>query len=133
VDLRTKAKIALVVVVLALASLCWFGLGQYRARMACKQRGAALVVRTEDIKRDAHNELAIGVKKDDVIRFFTDHNISVHFDPKFNSAEGTIYTAGCSPFGCGTDRALIGVWVKVDQAGTVQSEPVVVSIYTDCL
>jgi hypothetical protein len=35
-------------------------------------------------------------------------------------AIGTLYTiGGCAPLGCGTDRALIGVRVKVDAVGTV--------------
>jgi hypothetical protein len=118
-----------------LAILCWFALSQYRNRMACKQRGAALSARVEAIERDAHKKLTIGAKKDDVIRFFAENNIPANLDPMLDSGEisGTLYTTGCSPFGCGADTALIGVSVKVDQAGTVQSEPVVVSLYTDCL
>ena len=49
-------------------------------------------------------------------------------------AIGTLYTTGgCSPFGCGSDRLLIGVRVRVDADGTVIGEPEVVSMYTDCL
>lgn len=128
---RTNVKIALAVVVLAI--LCWFALGQYRSRMACKKRGAALSARVRDIESNAHKMLTIGVEKDDVIRFFAESNIPVFFDPASNSAVGTVYATGCSPFGCGADSALIGVRVKLDLAGTVQSEPVVVAMYTDCL
>ena len=37
---------------------------------ACKQRGAAYVARVEKLKRDSHQNLKIGTKKEDVIRFF---------------------------------------------------------------
>lgn len=51
-----------------------------------------------------------------------------------SEATGTLYTTGgCAPLGCGTDRALIGVRVKIDADGTVSGEPVIVAFYVDCV
>jgi len=66
-----------------------------------------------------------------VVHFFAENNMPVTFSR--DEASGTIYTSGCGPSGCGSDTALLGLRVKVDQAGTVVSEPVVGAIYTDCL
>jgi len=104
----------------------------YRYRSAtCKQRGAALYARAETLNREAHETLKIGTKKDAVSRFFAENGIPVTFTR--NEASGTIYTSGCSPSGCGSNDAVLGLRVKVDEAGTVVSEPVVGGIYTDCL
>ena len=84
---------------------------------ACKQRGAALDARIETLKREAHEKLKIGTKKDALIRFFAENGIPVTFDGR--EAGGTIYTTGCAPTGCGSDAALIGLRVKVDEAGAV--------------
>jgi hypothetical protein len=46
---------------------------------ACKQRGDAYYARVEALKRDAHEKLKIGTKKDAVIRFFTENGIPVTF------------------------------------------------------
>lgn len=85
----------------------------------------------EKLKKDAHQTLKIGAKKQDVIRFFAENDIPVTFVE--GEATGTIYTAGCAPSGCGSDDALLGLRVKVDDEGTVISEPVVGAIYTNCL
>jgi hypothetical protein len=98
---------------------------------ACKQRGDAYYARVEALKRDAHEKLKIGTKKDAVIRFFTENGIPVTFSR--DEAAGTIYTTGCSPSGCGSDDALLGLRVKVDETGSVVSEPDVGAIYTNCL
>ncbi len=104
----------------------------YRYHSAnCKQRGDAYRARVETLKREAHEKLRIGTKKDAVIRFFAENSIPVTFIR--DEASGTIYTTGCAPSGCGSDAALLGVRVKVDEAGTVISEPVVGAIYTNCL
>jgi hypothetical protein len=113
--------------VLVLLAVGWLGVRHYR----CAKRGAAFGARVEAIERDAHNRLKPGTKKDDLIRFFVENKIPIDFYE--SEASGTITTSGCSPFGCGSDAAIIGVRVKVDEAGTVKSNPVVVGIYTNCL
>ena len=92
----------------------------------------------EALRREAHDMLPVGTRKGDVIRFFAARNIPISFD-KFgspNEANGTIFISGsseCSSIACGTDSALIGLRVNLDDAGTVVSEPAIVSFYTDCL
>jgi hypothetical protein len=98
---------------------------------ACKERGAAYAGRVEKLKRDAHDNLKIGTKREDVIRFFKENGIPL--TSVEGEATGTIHTTGCAPSGCGTDDALLGLRVKVDKTGTVISEPVVGAIYTNCL
>lgn len=107
---------------------------------ACKQRAAQYAARVEKLKRDAHDNLKIGTKKQDVILFFKENGLPVDFvkvtyEPsgKVYEATGTISTTGCAPFGCGSDDALLGLQVKVDEAGTVISEPEVGALYTNCL
>jgi hypothetical protein len=106
------------------------GFSRYQSA-ACKQQGAALTARVKTLEREAHEELSIGTRKDAVIRFFAENSIPLTFVR--DEATGTIYTTGCAPTGCGSDAALLGLRVKVDKEGTVMSEPVVVSLYTDCL
>jgi hypothetical protein len=98
---------------------------------ACKQRGGAYSARVETLKREAHEKLKVGTKKDAVIRFFIENGIPVTFSR--DEASGTIHTSGCAPSGCGSDAALIGFRVKVNEEGSVIAEPVVGAIYTDCL
>jgi hypothetical protein len=98
---------------------------------ACKHRGAAYSARVEKLKRDAHEKLGVGTKKDALIHFFDENGIPVIFSR--HEASGTIYTTGCAPSGCGSDAALLGLRVEVDETGTVVSEPVVGSLYTNCL
>lgn len=98
---------------------------------ACKQRGSAYRARAEELRRDAHEQLKVGTKKEAVIRFFTENGLPVTFI--HGEATGTIRMTGCAPSGCGSDAALLGLRVKVDAAGTVISEPVVGAMYTDCL
>lgn len=98
---------------------------------ACKRRGAALNARIEKLKREAHEQLTIGTKKQAVVRFFEAHQIPVTFIG--NEAIGTIKVSGCAPSGCGPDDASLRVLVKADENGTVVSEPDVGSIYTNCL
>ena len=106
------------------------GFSRYQSA-ACKQRGAALAARVKTLEREAHEKLSIGTRKYAVIRFFGENGIPVTFVG--DEATGTIYTTGCAPTGCGSDAALVGLRVKVDKEGTVMSEPVVGSLYTDCL
>jgi hypothetical protein len=116
------------------AGVSWIGLKQHQrrqAQIACMERDEALINRVESIKRDAHEQLKIGTKKEEISRFFTQHGIP--FDITNSEAIGTLYTSGCSPLGCGTDSALIGVRVNVSRTGTVTGEPTVVGMYTDCV
>lgn len=98
---------------------------------ACKQRGAALESRYETLKSEAHSKIKIGMKKADLTQFFAQHRIPLTFVS--GEATGTMYTTGCAPTGCGSDAALLGLRVGVDDAGTAGSEPVVGALYTDCL
>lgn len=98
----------------------------------CEKVTDVATAREEALKREAHESLKIGTKKDAVIRFFQSQKIPVRFER--NEAIGEIYThGGCAPKGCGTDDMLLGLRVEVDAAGTVLSEPVVMSMFTECL
>jgi hypothetical protein len=142
--------IAIVISTAVIVGIGWFGLRVYKNQIAskrngvvyekqaatakqetCKQRGADYDKQVENIKQDAYNQLKIGTKKADVARFFSEHRIP--FDFFESEARGTLSTSGCAPIGCGTDSALIGVSVKLSQAGAVTEEPKVVALYTDCL
>ena len=127
--LRPRAKIAIAVAVIAAVSVViWSGL----KAIACNRRNAVFTRKIESFKRESREQLKIGTKKAEVSRFFTEHGML----PSLLKSEvfGTIYTVGCAPaIACGTDRALIGVRVKVDSEGAVTDEPKVVSLYTDCL
>src|SRR5260370_27909088 len=118
-----SVTVALVVVLLISSVGCLY---RYHSA-ACKQRGAAYNARVETLKREAHEKLRIGTKKDAVARFFAENRIPITFSR--DEAIGTIYTSGCAPSGCGSDDALLGLSVKVDEAGTVCSEPVVGPLY----
>ncbi len=98
---------------------------------ACRKRGDAYSARVETLKRESHEKLKLGTKKDAVIRFFAENGIPAAFSR--DEASGTIYVSGCAPSGCGSDAALLGLRVNVDEAGTVVSELVVGAIYTNCL
>jgi hypothetical protein len=116
---------------MAVTLLCGLMTGCRYRSTACKQRGVAYQARVKSLERAALGQLKIGTKKEDVIRFFAENKFPITFDR--SSATGTIYTLGCSPNGCGTDEALIGLRVDLDEAGNVKSKPVVVGIYTNCL
>ena len=122
-----KIIVGLVLLVLLVLSGVW-GV----KRRQCKARGAAFEAKVEKLKRDAAARLKPGTKKEDVQRFFAENGFTADFD-RFSEATGTIHASGCAPFGCGEDTALIGLKVKVDQAGTAQSAPVIVGMYTNCL
>jgi hypothetical protein len=120
------ATIALVIVRLVNAAGCLY---RYH-NAACKKRGDAYRARVETLTQEAHEKLKIGTKKDAIVRFFAENGIPVTFN---RDEARTINTSGCAPSGCGSDAALLGLRVKVDEAGTVVSEPVVGALYTDCL
>jgi hypothetical protein len=116
---------------MAVTLLCGLMTGCRYRSTACKQRGAAYQVRVKSLEQAALEHLKIGTKKEDVVRFVAENKFPLSFDK--SGATGTIYTTGCSPFGCGTDEALIGIRVDLDEAGNVKSKPVVVGMYTNCL
>ncbi|HEY6250916.1 MAG TPA: hypothetical protein VI685_13230 [Candidatus Angelobacter sp.] len=97
----------------------------------CRQRGAALSKRVEELKQKAQAALKIGSSKAEVSRFYKENDIPLDFD-QFG-ATGTIRTSGCSPFGCGSNDAIIGVRVELDREAKVKKEPHVMAMYTDCL
>jgi hypothetical protein len=103
----------------------------YHSQIDCKQRAASLESQIEQLKNGAHERLKIGTQKTDVARFFEDQGIP--FIITESEARGTLPTSGCSPIGCGTDAALIGLRVKLNREGTVADEPTVMGMYTDCL
>jgi hypothetical protein len=116
---------------IAVVMICGLMTGCRYRSAACKQRGVAYQTRVTSLERAALEQLKIGTKKEDVVRFFAENKFPITFDR--SSATGTVYTLGCSPNGCGTDEALIGLRVDLDEAGSVKSKPVVVGIYTNCL
>jgi len=127
--------IAALLVIVAVISAAWYAFLFYSLHKyetpECKQRGAALAARLDKLKQDAREDLKIGTKKDEAIRFFSGHELRVRFSA--GEAIGTLQVKGCSPSGCGTDDAILSLRVNVDVAGTVISEPTVVSMYADCL
>ena len=134
---KTEKRILIGVFALStLAILAWgysqFGWMFYRYHSAaCQQRGKAYEARIETLKRDARVRLRIGTPKEDVVRFFKENGLSVSLVR--DEYEGTIYTDGCAPPGCGSDAALLGLRVKADSSGAVAGEPIVGALYTNCL
>jgi hypothetical protein len=123
-----------VLAVMLVVGYILFGWMFYRYQSAaCKERGKASGIRVERLKRDARTALRIGTHREDVIRFFQENGLPVSFDKGLSEYEGTIYTKGCGPAGCGSDDALLDLRVKVDSTGTVVGEPVVGALYTNCL
>ena len=123
-----------VLTVILVAGYVLFGWMFYPYQSAdCKERGRTYRLRVEKLKDDARMALRIGTHQEDVIRFFQENGLPVSFDKGVSEYEGTIYTKGCAPAGCGSDDALLGLRVKVDSAGTVVAEPVVGALYTNCL
>jgi hypothetical protein len=122
--LRKKTYIVALIV---LALVIWMGVRRYQ----CKKRGAAFHSRVAALENEAHNRLTIGAKREVVEQFFADQGIPLTFDQ--SEASGTIPAEGCSPFGCGSDKAVIGMRVEVDEFGTVRSSPSVIGMYADCL
>jgi len=113
--------------VVVIAGVSWLGLREYH----CKLRGTAFARQVESIKRDAAEGLKIGTDKTEVTRFFAGHKIP--FEMLESEAFGSLRTSGCAPFGCGTDKAFIGVHVKLDGTGRVTEAPKVFGMYQDCL
>jgi cytochrome c-type biogenesis protein CcmE len=122
-----RRRLAIVIVIVAIVGVSWFGLRQYN----CQQRHAAFGRQVEIIKRDAHAQIKLGTTKSDVARFYKEHNIP--FTISESVASGSVETFGCAPFGCGSDVALIVVNVKLDETGAATEQPTVGAIYTSCL
>lgn len=116
-----------VAMVLIIAAAGWIGVRSFR----CKRRGEAFSRQVQAIRTDAHEQLGIGAKPDDIARFFEKHGIP--FVTYEQRAQGQLSTTGCAPFGCGTDRASLFVSVKLDDARAVKEEPRVFGMYHDCL
>jgi hypothetical protein len=98
---------------------------------SCKERERAYRERSEKLKHDALEKLVTGTKKDEVVRFFEEHGLPVTFAR--GVAQGEVFLEGCAPPGCGSDRVILGLIVKVDDADTMIGEPIVGGIYTDCM
>jgi hypothetical protein len=89
----------IVTAVIFVAGIGWFGMKQYR----CKQRNAAFSRRIKIVKQDAHEQLKVGTRREDVARFYKAHEIpfEVVWFNDANEAIGTVYTVGgCAPLGC---------------------------------
>lgn len=132
----TKRILIAIVAVIVLAVLGFaylqYGWIFYRYHSAaCKERGKAYAATVEKLKRDARERLRIGTRKPEVMKFYQENGLPVSFDGR--EYEGTIYTEGCAPSGCGSDAALLGLRVKADSDGTVTGDPVVGALYTNCL
>jgi hypothetical protein len=89
------------------------------------------MARTETLKREAQEKLKVGTNKEAIVRFFAENNIPLTFTR--SEASGAIPVVGCAPKGCGSDAAILGVRVEINETGTVISPPVVGGIYSDCL
>ena len=130
---KIKSRVALALVIVLAGVAGWFATKQYR----CKRRNAEFSRRIEIVEKDAREQIKVGTKKDAVARFYKEHEIPfevVRVNDMGFQAIGTLYTiGGCEPLGCGTDEALIGVRVQVDEEGTVTGELRVVDMYTNCL
>jgi hypothetical protein len=126
-NLTKRQKIIPAMLVFA-ALATWFGAAQYREHVRCVMRNSAFQEQIAKLERDAHAQLRVGVNKDQVVRFFEEHQMTVTFDR--GEASGNFQTTGCAPFGCGADTATIVVSVAVDPAGTVSGPS---HVYTDCL
>jgi hypothetical protein len=143
---RHRAKPIKVIALLAgvilccLGALCWYSVKNYlypkQAEVEiCQQREAALAQKVETIKTKAHEKLKIGTKKSDVVQFYKENGIDVSIDEP-GALDGHIEVPGlsaCRTFACGSDDATIRVYVKLDPAGAVLSEPKVYSGYRNCL
>jgi hypothetical protein len=111
----------------------FFFFKQHRVAVAVVIAGIGLfgLREVESLKRDAAGELKIGTNKNDVARFFAEHKIP--FAILESEAYGSLRASGCSPLGCGTDAAFIGVRVQLDGVGTVTEGAKVFGMYQDCL
>ena len=126
---RSLAVLSFAILLICLAG-CSFLLYRHHDS-ACRQREAAYQAKAQLLERNAQEKLKIGAGKEEVEHFFAENGLPLTFTP--HEASGTIYTTGCAPSGCGSDAAILGVRVEVDNAGTVIGKPTVGGIYTNCL
>ena len=112
---------------------------RYRMPKRCEARLAARLANEERIKHEAHDGLRVGATRETVISFFAEHHLSMNLVrvDGGEEAEGTIFTSGnyeCHPVtGCGSDAAIFQVHVRLDEAGSIVSEPEFSGGYQDCL
>ncbi len=112
-----------------------YSCGRYD-KAGCKQRAEAYQSRVEHLRKDAHEQLRIGTKQDVVKQFFEAHGIPFDVSGRGDHKEaiGTIYVqGGCAPRGCGSEDALIGLRVELGLDGSSVAEPVIGSLFTNCL
>lgn len=141
----TFKRSIIVAAAIVVASLSWFQISRHwnqakltRDTADCQQRDALFNQRVESLKKDAQEGLKIGTEKAGVSRFFTEHGFQLDIT-RFGAkgplhAVGTLYTTGgCAPLGCGTNRVVIQLRVKIGADGAVASEPVVIVGYEDCV
>jgi hypothetical protein len=123
---RFGLGVAVVFAIVLVAGVCWVAIKKHN----CNSRGVAFTGRVEGIEKDAHEHLKIGTDSAGVARFFERREIPSTIVG--STAYGTWYSFGCAPLGCGTDRAVVGVSVKLDNSGAVTEAPKVVGGYVDC-
>ena len=87
--------------------------------------------RVAALNDEARRKLPIGSKQEVLARFSTEHNIPLTVEGRH--AYGSAPAAGCSPFGCGSDAAVIVMRVEVDEFGNTKDIPHVDGMYMDCL
>jgi hypothetical protein len=124
-----KKKIIVGVVLLAMV---WVLVGWVQERRQCKLRDVAYRERISRIQGVADGMLKVGASREDVLHFFSQIGMKPAFDELRREASSSLYLRACSPgWYCG-DSALVGVRVKFDVNGRVESHEVG-GIYTNCL
>jgi hypothetical protein len=94
-----KRTILIVVVIVTIAGMSLFGLKQGLHQIDCKKRNEAFSRRVKIVEQDAHKQLKVGTKKDDVVRFYTQHEIPfqvVRLNDVGSEAIGTLYINRCA-------------------------------------
>lgn len=78
-----KRTILIVVAIAAIAGVRLFGLRQILRQIDCKTRNEAFSLRVKTLEQDAHRQLKLGTKKDEVAWFYSEQKIP--FEVKFGS------------------------------------------------
>jgi hypothetical protein len=78
------------------------------------------------------DQLKVGTKKADVLRFFANHGMPVGSTSVYESEiSGILHTTACAPPHCGE-----GVWIrvraKVGSTGIITEVPTVDTLYVGC-
>src|SRR6516164_6612787 len=92
-----KRTILVVGVIVALTGESLFGVKQGLHQIDCKKRNEAFSHRVKIVVQDAHKQLKVGTKKNDVARFYTQHEIPfqvVWLKDVGSEAIGTLHTVG---------------------------------------